>query len=77
MKLFGSAKKIKRQIKELRNCTEYSSGSSSLVENQYQQESEVLYNFMPNKYYAYLWNVEPSNLVFFWKPIILSLVILS
>lgn len=54
MKLFGSAKKIKRQIKELRNCTEYSSGSSSLVENQYQQESEVLYNFMPNKYYAYL-----------------------
>ena len=30
----------------------------------YQQKSEVLYTFMPNKSYAYLLNVEPSNLVF-------------
>ena len=35
-----------------------------LVDNQYQQKSEVLYNFTPNKSYAYLLNVEPSNLVF-------------
>ena len=34
------------------------------VENQYQQNSEVLNIFMPNKSYAYLLNVEPSNLVF-------------
>ena len=38
----------------------------NLVDNQYQQMSEVLYTFKPNKPYAYLLNVEPSNLVF-WK----------
>ena len=36
----------------------------NLVDNQYQQKSEVLYTFTPNKSYAYLLNVEPSNLVF-------------
>ena len=36
----------------------------NLVDNQYQQESEVLYTFTPNKSYAYLLNLEPSNLVF-------------
>ena len=35
-----------------------------LVYNQYRQNSEVLYTFTPNKCYAYLLNVEPSNLVF-------------
>ena len=35
-----------------------------LVGNQYQQKSEVLYEFTPNKSYAYLINVKPSNLVF-------------
>ena len=28
------------------------------------QKSEVLYTFAPNKSYAYLLNVEPSNIVF-------------
>ena len=36
----------------------------NLVDNQYQQKSEILYTFMPNKSYAYLLNVEPSNLAF-------------
>ena len=36
----------------------------NLVDNQYQQNSEVLYTFRPSKSYAYLLNVEPSNLVF-------------
>ena len=36
----------------------------NLAENQYQQKSEVLYSFSPNKSYAYLLNVEPSNFVF-------------
>ena len=36
----------------------------NLVDNKYQQKSEVLYTFIPNKSYAYLLNVEPSNLVF-------------
>ena len=35
-----------------------------LVDNQYQQKSEVLYTFTPNKSYVYLLNVEPNNLVF-------------
>ena len=44
-----------------------------LVDNQYQQKSEILCSFTPSKSYAYLLNVEPSNLVF-GKPIILSLM---
>ena len=36
----------------------------NLVDNQYQQKSEVLYTFTPSKSYAYLLNSEPSNLVF-------------
>ena len=36
----------------------------SLVGNQYQQISVVLYTFEPNESYAYLLNVEPSNLIF-------------
>ena len=36
----------------------------NLVDNQYQQKSEVLYTFSPNKSYAYLLNVEPSILLF-------------
>ena len=36
----------------------------NLVDNQYQQKSEVLYTFMPNKSYAYLVNFEPSNSLF-------------
>ena len=30
----------------------------NLVDNQYQQKREVIYNFTPNKSYAYLLNVE-------------------
>ena len=36
----------------------------NLVDNQYQQKSEVLYTFTSNKSDGYLLNVEPSNLVF-------------
>ena len=36
----------------------------NLEDNQYQQVFEVLYTFTSNKIYAYLLNVEPSNLVF-------------
>ena len=34
----------------------------NLVDNQYQQMSEVLYTFTPNKSYAHLLNVQPRNL---------------
>ena len=37
----------------------------NLVDNQYQQRSEILYNFTPNKSFAYFSNGTPSNLVFF------------
>ena len=36
----------------------------NLVDNQYQQMSEVLHAFTPKKSFTYLLNVEPSNLVF-------------
>ena len=36
----------------------------NLIDNQYQQKSEILFTFMPNKSYAYLLNFEPRNLVF-------------
>ena len=36
----------------------------NLVDDQYEQKSEVLYTFTRNKSYAYLLNLEPSNLVF-------------
>ena len=34
-----------------------------LVDNQCQQKFEVLYTFTPNKSYAYLLNIEASNLM--------------
>ena len=36
----------------------------NLADNQDQQKSGVLYTFTPNKCYAFLLNVEPSNLLF-------------
>ena len=36
----------------------------NLIDNSYQQKSEVLYTFLQNKSYVYLLNVEPSNLLF-------------
>ena len=35
-----------------------------LLDNQYQQNSQVLYTFTTNEPYTYLLNVEPSSLVF-------------
>ena len=36
----------------------------NLVDNQYQQNSELLYNFTSSKSYGYLLNAEPIILVF-------------
>ena len=68
MKLFGS----KKMIYKTKNCENMLSLEVTVVvlfrcnleDNQYQQKSKVLYTFMSNKSYAYLLNVEPSNLVF-------------
>ena len=43
---------------------EVASVRCNLVDNQYQQKSEVLYTLTLNTFYAYLLNVEPRNLVF-------------
>ena len=69
MKLFDSAKKLIDELKNRENVlsleiVEVVLVQCNLVDNQYQQKSEVLYTFMPNKSYAYLVNVEPSNSLF-------------
>ena len=69
LKLFGSPKKVIDKTKKGENVAsievvEVVLKQCSLVDNQYQQKSEVLNTFMYNKSYAYLWNVESSNLVF-------------
>ena len=69
MKLFGSRKKLIDKRKNGENVpslevVEVVLVQCNLVDNQYQQKSEVLYNFTPNKSYAYSLNPEPSNLMF-------------
>ena len=69
MKLFGGTNKLLDKIKEGENVpslevVKVGLVQCNLVDNQYQQKSEVLYSFTPNKSYAYLLNVELSNLVF-------------
>ena len=69
MKLFGSTKKLTDKTKNREKVSslevvEVVLVLCNLVDNQYQQKSELLYTFTPNKSYCYLLNVEPSNLVF-------------
>ena len=69
IKLFGSTKKLidktinGEKVPSLK-VVEVVLVQFNLVDNQYQQKSEVLYIFTLNKSYAYFLNVEPSNLVF-------------
>ena len=69
MKLFGSTKTIIGKTKNGENVPsleviEVVLAQCNLVDTQYQQKSEVLHTFTPNKSYDYLLNVELSNLVF-------------
>ena len=69
IKLFGSTNKLidKTNIGEKApslGVVEVVCVQCNLVDKQYQQKSEFLFTFTPNKSYAYLLNVEPSNLVF-------------
>ena len=68
-KLFGSKTKLIGKTKSGENAASLEVVEVVLVQynlavNQYQQKSEVLYTFTPNESFAYLLNVEPSNLVF-------------
>ena len=66
MKLFGSRRELLDKTEKWRSLelVEVVLVQCNLVDNQYQQKSWVLYTFTANKSYAYLLNVEPSNLVF-------------
>ena len=69
IKLFGSTKKLIDKTKNGEKVislevVEVVLVQCNLVDNQYQQKSEVLHTFTPNKYYVYLLILEPSNLVF-------------
>ena len=66
MKLFVSTKKSIDKTKNGENVLslEVVEVQCNLIDNQYQQKSEVSYNFTPNKSFACLLNVEPSNLLF-------------
>ena len=66
MKLFGSIEKLIDKTKDGENVLslEVVEVQCNLIDNQYQHKSEALYTFTPNKSHAYLWNVEPSKLVF-------------
>ena len=69
MKLFGSTKKLIDKTKNGEKVPSLEEAEvvlvqCNLVDNKYQQKSEVLYTFTPNKSYVYLLKVEPSNLVF-------------
>ena len=68
MKLFGSIIKLIDKIKDEENVPslkviEVVLVQCNLVDNRYQQQSEVLYTFTPNKSYAYLLNVKRRNLL--------------
>ena len=65
MKFFGSTKKLIEKAKNGENgpsleVIEVVLVQCNLVDNQYQQKSEVLYTFTPSKSYACLLNVELS-----------------
>ena len=69
MKLFGDTKKNKRHDKQQIKCTKIWSICEvvlvlrNLIDNLYQQKSEVLYTFNTNKSFDFLLNVESRNLV--------------
>ena len=68
-KLLGSTKKLVDKTKNGENVPSLEVVEAvlvhcNLVDSQYQKNSKVLYTFTSNKSYAYLLNVETSNLVF-------------
>ena len=68
-KLFSNTKLLIKKTKDGENAqsvevVEAFLVKRNLVDNQYQQKSKVLYTLTLNKSYAYLLDLEPSNLVF-------------
>ena len=71
MKLLGSTKSRITKDKNGENVphleiTEEILVHCSIVNNDYQQDSRVLYTFVPNKSFGQLLDISPKNLIF-WK----------
>ena len=69
MKLYGSTNKLINKTRNGKNVLsleviEVFLVQYNLVDKEYQQTCVLLYTFIPDKSYAYLLSVEPSNLVF-------------
>ena len=69
MALFSSTKSLIKERKKVEKLeslevVEMVLVQCILIDNQYQQKSEVSDTFTTNKYYAYLFNVEASDLMF-------------
>ena len=64
IKLFGSTKKLIDKTKTKGEKVPSLEGVDIVLVQSNWVDNQVLYAFIPNKSYAYLLNVEPSNLVF-------------
>ena len=69
MKLLGSTKSKITKDKNGENVshleiTEFLLGHCNLVNNDYQQDSRMLYTFVPNKPFASLLEISPRNHIF-------------
>ena len=69
MKLFDSTKKKKKKDKTKNGESalwvgDIVLGQCNLIDSQYQEKSEVVYTFRHNKPYAYLINIQLTNLFF-------------
>ena len=69
MKLFGSIKSKITKDKNVENVhhleiTEVVLLHSNIVNNDYQQDSRVLYTFVPNKSFGQLLDISPKNFIF-------------
>ena len=70
MKLLGSAKSKIKKIKMvkmylIKKLLKYYQHSLSIVNNSYQQNSRVLYTFIPNKSFDQLLDISPKKIYIF------------
>ena len=72
MKLLGSTKDKNGENVPHLEIVELVLVHCSLVNNDYQQDSRILYTFVPNKTFGSLLEISPTNQVFFKKHLILN-----
>ena len=64
MKLLGSTKSKNGENVSHLEITEVIIVHFNIFDNNYQQDSRVLYTFVPNKSFGQLLNVSPKNFIF-------------